>query len=142
MINAVRGRVQQSEYNPERTRGFMNSAVFTKFQANVQNAQMFLDTKDLYSVGFQGFRVNNVEFYLDSYCPGTGTAASADNYIYIIPMDIFKFFYKFGFDSASPFDTDEMRIPDQPILSTQKFIAGNWVCTDRRLIAVCKTITL
>ena len=32
--------------------------------------------------------------------------------------------------------------PDQPILSTQKFIAGNWVCTDRRLISVCKTITL
>jgi hypothetical protein len=142
MINQVRSRIQKSEYSPERVFGLMNAAVFTKFQANVQNAQMFLDTKDMYSVGFQGFRVNGVEFYLDAYVPGTGTAGSADNYIYIVPMDVFKFYYKFGFDNSSPFDTDDLRIPDQPILSTQKFIAGNWVCTDRRLVGVCKTITL
>ena len=142
MINSTRSRIQQSEFDPKRIFGTMNAGVFTKFQANVQNAQMFLDTKDMYSVGMQGFRVNGVEFYLDAYCPGTGTATSSNNYIYIIPMDVWKFYYKFGFDSSSPFDTTDMRIPDQPILSTQKFIAGNWVCTDRRLISVCKTITL
>ncbi len=142
MTNVVRSRIQQSEYNPARVMGFMNSSVFSKFQAAVQNAQMFIDTKDMYSVGFQGFRVNNVEFYLDAYCQGTNTSGSTDNYIWIVPMDVFKFHYKFGFDASSPFDTNDLRIPDQPILSTQKFIAGNWVCTDRRLIAVCKTINL
>lgn len=142
MINQVRSRVQQSEYNPDRIFGLMNAAVFTKFQADVKNSQMFLDTKDMYSVGFQGFRVNGVEFYLDAFCQGTGTAGSTDNYIWIVPMDVMKFHYKFGFDAASPFDTDDLRIPDQPILSTQKFIAGNWVCTNRRLLAVNKTIAL
>lgn len=142
MINTTRARVQQSEYNPERIFGLMNSGVFSKFQAAVQNAQMFIDTKDMYSVGFQGFRVNGVEFYLDAYVQGTNTAESTNNYIWIIPMDVFKFHYKFGFDASSPFDTQDLRIPDQPVLSTQKFIAGNWVCTDRRLVSVCKTMVI
>ena len=142
MINAIRGRVQQSQFNPERVLGLMNAGVFSKFQSNVQSAQMFLDTKDMYSTGFQAFRVNGVEFYLDSFCPGTGTVASSDNYIYVVPMDVFKFHYKFGFDVQSPFDVSDLRIPDQPILSTQKFVAGNWVCSDRRLIGVNKTITI
>lgn len=142
MINVVRGRVQASEYSPARTLGLCNSAVFTKLQADVRNNVFALDTKDMYSVGMQGFRMNGVEFYLDAYAPGTGTAGSTDNYIYIIPMDVVAFHYKFGFDTKSPFDTDDLRIPDQPILTTQRFIAGNWVCKDRRLIAVNKTINL
>jgi len=142
MINNVRARIQQSEFNPARIFGLMNSGVFSKFQQAVQAAQMFIDTKDMYSVGMQGFRVNGVEFYLDSYTAGTNTAASTNNYIWIVPMDVFKFHYKFGFDSASPFDVKDLRIPDQPILTTQNYIAGNWVCPNRRLIAVCKTIVI
>lgn len=142
MIAVVRGRITQSEYNPERMFGLMNPATFSKFQVSVQNAQVFMEREDMYSAGGKGFRVNDVEFYLDAYCPGDGTSSSTNNYIYIIPTEIFKFFYKFGFDSKSPFDTKDMRIPDQPILSTQQFIVGNWVCTDRRLIAVTKTIAL
>jgi len=142
IINKIKGRIQQSEYNPERIFGLMNDGVFSKFQAAVQNAQMFIDKKDLYSVGFQGFRVNSVEFYQDAYCQGTNTASSTNNYLWVVPMDVMKFHYKFGFDVASPFDTEELRIPDQAIVTTQKFIAGNWVCTNRRLIGVCKTLTL
>jgi hypothetical protein len=142
MINTIQSRIQQSEYDPKKIFGLMNAGTFTKFEADIKNSVFFLDTKDLYSVGMNGFRINGVEFYLDAFCPGSGTAASANNYIYIIPQDVFKFHYKFGFDNASPFDVDDLRIPDQPILSTQKFIAGNWVCTNRRLIAVAKTITL
>lgn len=142
MMNAIKSRVQVSDYNPSRIMGLMNSLTFSKFQASVQNAQVFMNQSDMYSVGMTGFNVNGVEFYLDAYVPGDNTVGSTNNYIYIIPTEVFKFHYKFGFDAPSDFDVNDMRIPDQPILSTQKFIAGNWVCTDRRLIAVCKTIAL
>ena len=142
MINTIQGRLMDSEYDPKRLFVLMNPGTFTKFEADIKNCVFFLDTKDMYSVGMNGFKINGAEAYMDAYCPGTGTAASANNYIYVIPMDVLKFHYKFGFDNQSPFDTDDLRIPDQPILTTQKFIAGNWVCTDRRLIAVTKTGTL
>jgi len=142
MINKIKARIQQSEFNPEKYFGLMNDGVFTKFQAFVQNAQMFKEEASLADAGFTGFKIGKVEFYLDSYCQGSNTSASADNYIYIIPTDVLKFHYKFGFDNSSPFDTEDMRIPDQAVLTTQKFISGNWICENRRLIAVCKTITL
>jgi hypothetical protein len=142
MINAIKSRVQVSEFNPSRIFGLMNSGTFSKFQQSVQASQMFIDSKDMYSVGMSGFRVNGVEFYLDYYAAGSNTAASADNYIWIIPQDVFKFHYKFGFDNPSPFDVKDLRIPDQPVLTTQNYIAGNWFCTDRRLVAVCKTATI
>ena len=142
MTNEISSRLADSEFDPKKIFGLMNSGTFTQFMSDIKQSVFFLDTKDMYCVGMQGFRVNGVEFYLDAYVPGSGTASSSNNYIYIIPMDVLKFHYKFGFDSQSPFDTDDLRIHDQPILTTQKFIAGNWVCADRRLIAVAKTITL
>ena len=143
MINKIRARVQVSEFSPSRIFGYMNDGTFSKFQQSVQVSQMFIDTKDLYSVGMAtGFRVNGVEFYIDYYTSGDNSAASTNNYIWIIPQDVLKFHYKFGFDSKSPFDCSDLRIPDQPVLTTQNYIAGNWVCHDRRLVAVCKTIVI
>jgi hypothetical protein len=58
MINKVRARIQKSEFNPALIFGLMPDGVFSKFQQSVQASQMFIDTKDMYSVGMQGFRVN------------------------------------------------------------------------------------
>ena len=144
MINTVKGRVQVSEFAPEKYFATMGGDVFSVFQNYVQGSQIFgafLNTSKKYSVGFEGFTVNDVDFYQDSYVGGAGVGAS-NNRIFIVPMDVFKFHYKFGFDSESPFDVEDLRIPDQPIVTTQKYIVGNWVCYDRRLIAVNKSIKI
>ena len=145
MVNEVKSRVQVSQFTPEKYWGIMGSKVFTRFKTLVQASQIFgpfLNTKDTWAVGFSGFNVDDVDFYLDAYCTGTNTAGSSNNRIFIVPMDVFKFHYRFGFDVDCPMDTEEMRIPTNPVISTQKFTVGNWVCEDRRLVAVNKSIKI
>ena len=145
MINEIKARVGKTPFNPKKTWGIMGSKVFTRFKTLVQASQIFgpfLNTKDTYAVGFSGFSVDDVDFYLDAYCTGSNTVGSSNNRVFVVPMDVFKFHYRFGFDVNCPFDTDEMRIPTNPVISTQKFTVGNWVCTDRRLIGVNKSIKI
>ena len=136
MINAVRARKRGGKIN--RMFGLMNQASYTKFQSIIQNQQMAVDVNNLFDTGFEGFKVNGVEFYLDADCPGSQDGSTADNYVYIIPMDVLKFHYIYGFGDKSPMDGDVM-IPNQTIKSARHFLVGNLVCNNRRLIAVNKT---
>ena len=145
MINEIKARVGKSPFNPKKYWGIMGSKVFTRFKTLVQASQIFgpfLNTKDTFAVGFSGFNVDDCDFYLDAYCTGTNTVGSTNNRIFVVPMDVFKFHYRFGFDVECPFDTDELRIPANLVISTQKITVGNWVCADRRLVAVNKSIKI
>lgn len=141
MLNGLRGRMQAMG-TFQRVFGFTNPAVFTKIMSNLQNQQIFINDKDLFAAGVStGFKINGVEFYLDADVPGSQDGATNDNYLYIIPMDVLKFYYKFGLeDKQSPQFAGEVRIPNQTVFSHQHFLVGNLVCNNRRLIAVNKTL--
>jgi len=142
MINGLKARRQAVGSKDDRVFGLMNDAVFTKFQSNVQNQQIFIDDKDLFAAGTSvGFKVNGIEFYLDADCPGSG-AGSSDNWIILIPMDVLKFYYKFGLkDKQNKTFAGEVRIPNQTINTYQHFLVGNLCCTNRRLIALNTSIS-
>jgi hypothetical protein len=130
-INKLKGRMQK-EMSPSGILGIMNPATYSRFQSSVQNAQRFTEESTL-KAGSEGFKVNGIDFVLDSDCPGTQDGSTADNMCYIFPTDIMKMYYHFGFGSKSPFD-GEVRMPNQPIMSTQHFVSFNLVCVNRRLI--------
>ena len=121
--------------------GLANEAVFETFKSSVQAQQRFVNEEDVAKTGFKGFLVNGVEFYLDAFAHGSKNG-TADNWVVILPVDIIKFIYNYGFDNASPFDTtkDGLQLPLEPIKSIQKYITGNIVCNNRRLIGVNKTL--
>lgn len=140
MINAIRARSQQANVKG-RLLGLMNAASYTKYQVAVQNQQLFINEKEIVKTGFTGFMVNNIEFFLDADCPGSQDGSTGDNFIYIIPTEALKFYYKFGLGTASPLDTgaDGQKIPTGVIKTVQSYLAGNLVCVNRRLLAVGKT---
>jgi hypothetical protein len=119
-----------------------NEAVFEKFKSSVQAQQRFVNEDDVAKTGFKGFLVNGVEFYLDAFAFGSRDNSTKDNWAVIFPVDVIKFYYNYGFDNPSPFDTskDGLQLPLQPIKSIQKYMTGNIVCTNRRLVAVNKTL--
>lgn len=135
MIVQTQARAQQ-EILPDNMLGFMNAKEFSYFKASIQNQQIFSEATVL-KTGSPGFRVDGVDFFLDAYCPGTQDGSTADNYIVIFPTDIMKLFVRFGFGSKSPFD-GETKVPNQPILSRQHYMALNMACFNRRLISVGK----
>ena len=135
MIVTTQSRSQQ-ELIPDNMLGFMNAKEYGYFKASVQNQQIFSEATVL-KTGSPGFRVDGVDFFLDAYCPGTQDGSTADNYIVIFPTDIMKLFVRFGFGTKSPFD-GETKVPNQPIMSRQQYMALNIVCNNRRLISVGK----
>lgn len=139
MITQSRARHQQMGGAGGRMFGLMNPYLFNKMLGVLQNQQMFINGDKMVNAGFQSFNINGVEFFMDADCPGTADGSTQDNYIYLIPEDVLKLNYKFGIDDASPFD-GQVRLPNQPIISVQKYMAANLVCNNRRVISVCKTI--
>ena len=133
MINKVRAR-KRNTMSGEMF-GLMNEA---KYQSIIQNQQIAMDINNMFSTGFEGFKINNVEFYLDADCPGSQDGTSADNYLYIIPMKTLQFHYIYGLGTPSPMDGSQ-RIPNQTVDAAHHFLVGNLACLDRRLISVCKT---
>lgn len=136
MINKLKARTQK-ELLPDNYMGLMNESVYGRFQTSVQNQQIFTEATT-FKAGSPGFRVNEIDFYLDADCSGTQDGSTGDNFVYIFPTDVMKMYYRFGFGTKSPFD-GEVKMPTQPIMSTQHYIAFNLVCTNRRLVAVNKT---
>ena len=142
LITSLQARMQAGGKATNKMMGLCNDAVFGAFKNSVQAQQRFVNEDDLAKTGFRGFLVNGVEFYLDYFAPGSKDNSTADNWCVIFPKDIIKFYYNFGFDNPSPFDTtkDGLQLPLEPIKSVQKYMTGNIVCTNRRLMAVNKTL--
>ena len=141
MITNVQERMQTSANVGNECMGFANAFVYEKFKNAVQSQQMFINENEFAKAGFRGFMVNGVEFYLDSYVPGSNTSGVNDNWAVIFPKKAIKFIYNFGFDSGSPFDTTKegLQLPLEPLKSVQRYLSGNLVCYNRRLFAVNKT---
>jgi len=137
MITQLRARMQQAKLNTKDVMGLMNAGTYSRFMNAVQNQQYFMNESDVAKSGFKGINVNGVDFYLDADVPGTQDGATADNYLYIFPTDIMKLYYTYGLDKKSPFD-GEVRLPNQPIMSIQHYMAMNLICNNRRLVAVNK----
>lgn len=137
MIQKLKARMRNTKKS-KKIMGLMNQATYGRFLNSVQAQQIFTDSS-IANSGFEGFKVNGVEFYLDADCPGTQDGATGDNYIYIFPVDVMKMFYNFGFGSNSPFDGN-VQLPNSPIMSVQSYMSFNLVCNNRRLVAVNKTM--
>jgi hypothetical protein len=112
-----------------------NGYVYSRLKTSLQNQQIFINESDFIKAGFLGFEIDGIDVYPDSDAPGSATAGTNDNYLYMLPEDILKFWYHFGFGTKSPFD-GEVRVPNQTIESYQNFVTGNPIVTNRRLIAV------
>lgn len=141
MITNVQARMQATANVGNECMGFANAFVYEKFKNAVQSQQMFINENEFAKAGFRGFMVNGVEFYLDSYVPGSNISGTNDNWAVIFPKKAIKFIYNFGFDSGSPFDTTKegLQLPLEPLKSVQRYLSGNLVCYNRRLFAVNKT---
>jgi len=141
MITKVQARQQAGAKMNKKVIGLCNEAVFEKFKNSVQSQQRFVNEDDIAKTGFKGFLVNGVEFYLDAFAYGSKDGSTGDNWCVIIPTDVIKFIYNYGFDNVSPFDTTKegLQLPLEPIKSIQKYLTGNIVCNNRRLIAVNKS---
>lgn len=101
------------------------SDILSAFKQKQQAQQRFLAVKDL-AAGFDGIEVDGVKWYADEFA-GAGE-------LYVISSNSIKFMYKYGFDGKnSPQDVSGLRIPNQPIMTHQRFITGNLFCTDRRV---------
>lgn len=142
MITKVQARMQAGAKTNKKIIGLCNEAVFEKFKSSVQAQQRFVNEEDIAKTGFKGFLVNGVEFYLDAFGFGSKDGVTGDNWCVIIPTDVIKFIYNYGFDNVSPFDTTKegLQLPLEPIKSIQRYITGNIVCNNRRLLAVNKSL--
>lgn len=140
MINKLRARNQQGSFNTSSYMALANDGLFSAISTVFNNITTAGLAKNL-EIGFESFKVNGVEFYLDADCPGSNTTGSIDNYLYLLPKESMKLYYKYGFGKESPFD-GEVRMPNQPIMSNQHYLAFNLVCDNRRLVGVNKTMAI
>ncbi len=105
------------------------AAVLSAFKQAQQTQQRFLAAKNL-QAGFDGLEVDGITWYADEFCGGAGSTYD----LYLISSNSIKFMYKYGFDGKnSPQDVSGLRIPNQPIMTHQRFITGNLFCVDRRV---------
>jgi len=116
-----------------------NSNVFQAYKSIMQAAgQRYVGETELKS-GFDSIKVDGVTWLADDYAPGT-SSSTQDNYLYIISSKTFGIKYKFGFGKASPMDSDNILIPNQPVIFKNKYGAANIYCNNRRLNAVFKAL--
>jgi hypothetical protein len=115
-----------------------NDAVLSAYMNNEKLIQRY-DTTQLDS-GFTVAKINNVNWYADRNCQGTG-AGTADNYLYMIDSSTLMLFYKYGFKGKkAPLDVQNIPSANQPINTSISFMAGNMGCTNRRKNGVFKTL--
>lgn len=101
--------------------------ILSSFKATQQAQQRFMQAKEL-EAGFEGLMVDGVTWYGDDLAPAKK--------LYLINSKSIKLFHKYGIDKDSPHDVKELRIPNQPVTSNQKFISGNLAMVDRRVNGV------
>jgi hypothetical protein len=138
MLNQLKARMQEGGYKPEGIMGLTNASVYSKLLNSIQNQQRFYEDNTV-KTGFEGIKINGSEVFLDADVSGSQNGSTADNYLYLFPKKIMKLAYNYGLGNASPFDGAE-KLPNQPIWSIQHYMTMNLVCTDRRLVAVNKTL--
>ena len=134
IITSVKARAKQFGENQSYPvdMGLWNQSCETAFLNASQAQQRFYETTELDS-GFEGIKVNGVNFYTDANIQGTQDGSTGDNGIFVFPKKIFKFAFKYGLNSPSPLD-GETKIPNQPIMSYQSYTSGNLICVNRRLL--------
>lgn len=116
-----------------------NAYCLSAFKQKHQLNQRFIAAKNL-QAGFDGVEVDGVTWYADPFSPGSGPDA-ADNWLSLISSNSIKFMYKYGYDGKnSPMDVSGLRLPNQPIISHQRYITGNFFMVDRRVNGVFKTL--
>lgn len=114
-----------------------DATTFSAFKVKQQAQQRFVAAKDL-QAGFDGLIVDGVTWYADDHVQNASSTART---LYLIATDSIKLLYKFGFGGEkSPLDVDQLRIPNQPILSNQKLHAGNFFMVNRRVNGVFKAL--
>jgi len=138
LITGLKARMQQDGESVRDMVGYWNAAVQQAFLNSAQAQQRFYEEKEL-SSGFEGIKVNGVNFYLDENMAYTTTSGTPPvttdvNSVIIFPKSIMKLAHVFGLGERSPFD-GEIQLPNQPIKSAQHYSVLNAVCTNRRLIA-------
>lgn len=141
MIQKMKARAMQDGMagsKPGMYMGLWNENVQEKFLNAAQNQQRFYEAKTLES-GFEGIRINGVDFYMDAFTPGSKDGSTADNFAYVFPLSTMKFANKYGLGKGSPLD-GETKIPNQPVMSHQFYVAGNLINVNRRLVSVNKTL--
>jgi hypothetical protein len=135
--NKLQARLQK-EMAAESLMCLMNQSTYSKYQASVQTQQRFTSAK-IFETGSEGFHINNMDVFMDSYVPGTQDGSTADNYCYIFPKEIIRLYYHFGFGTKSPFDGD-VKLPLSPILSIQHYISWQFINVNRRLGVLMSTL--
>lgn len=107
--------------------------VMDKFEQRQQISQQYVNSTQL-DAGFDGIKIKGCDWYPDAFAPGT--AATADNYLYVLSTNSFKIFYKYGFEGKkSPLDTSII-LPNQPIMADINYMVANLGCTNRRVNGV------
>ena len=135
LLNKIKAKTQK-EMPTDFYFGITNENVYSKYQTSIQNQQIFTKAS-IFESGSEGFNVNGMDVVMDPDCPGTKDGSTADNYFYILPSEVLKMYYRFGFGAKSPFDGD-IRLPNQAIKSIQQFLVFNFACTRRNLVGVFK----
>lgn len=116
-----------------------NSFVQDKFLASQQTQQRFAREDDL-KAGFAGCKFRNIDWYVDDDSPGSGDGSTSDNFLYVLSSPTFALKYKYGFEGKkAPVDYNG-RIPNQPIITSQHFMAYNLICRARRYNGVFKNL--
>jgi len=112
--------------------------VIDAFKSSEQIKSRYYSEKDL-EAGYKGVMVNGVKWLADAFT--SGTAGSANNFVYFIAPESLKLCYRYGFEGKkSPFDSQQV-LPNQAIQINVNYISGNLVCVNRRVNGVLKTIS-
>jgi len=139
LIQKMKSRIQQAGETSiyKRFMGIWNENVQANFLAASQLQQRFYEAKKLES-GFEGIMINGVEFYMDTYCPGSKDGSTGDNWIEVFPVEALWLAYKYGFGTESPLD-GKLQLPNTPVVSNQYYTAGNMIGNNRRTMSVGKS---
>jgi len=119
--------------------GMWPSALGIKFRQTQQAQQRFVN-EDLLKSGFGGVQVDGCPMYYDENLTyqvtdsATPPVTTTINTVAVFPEEIMNLYAIYGFGrGGSPFD-GEVRVPNAPLHSAQKFMVYNLACKARRLI--------
>ncbi len=107
-----------------------NYAVQAQFTNTQQGNQVFNNNANL-TAGYDAIKVNGLNWYVDSYCPGSAGAA-ADNHLYVLSKNSIRFGYRYGWDEQSPL-AGSQNMPSQLVRNELGLMTGNFYCVKRNV---------
>jgi len=152
-IGQLKGRIQ-ADSQPNRFGddlkvdfAICNSFLWSNFKINEQAKQRFTnvrvtDANDV-SIGWDMYDVDGVKVQIDEFAPGSASSSAFDNWFIILASGALELRAKYGGFKGlqkSPFDSEDIRIPNQTIMGSQEFFAGALVAPSRRAFAVLKNL--